>query len=310
MKAAILGHRGMVGQALMRKIPDAAITMEDLTCIYGARRACAQFADQRVDTVICAAGLVGGIQANSARPVDFGRVNLLIAINAIELAASLNATMVYLGSSCIYPRNAEQPIREEALGVGGMDALEPTNEAYAWAKLTGMNLCRWYQHQRGLRWLTPMPTNLYGPGDNYDPERSHMVAALIRRFHEAKVARLPYVEVWGSGNARREFMHVDDCADAIVHLISVQQRDGYWGVVNVGTGFDHSIRETAYMVSEVIGYKGDIRWDTSKPEGTPRKLLDVGRLRATGWDRARPLRDGLEDAYRAFLARYEKGAAA
>ena len=250
------------------------------------------FATERPEYVFLAAAKVGGILANSTRPAEFIYENLAIQTNVIEAAHRYGATKLqFLGSSCIYPKLAPQPIKEEYLLTG---PLEPTNEWYAVAKIAGIKLAQAFRQQYGFRAISLMPTNLYGPGDNFDLTSSHVVPALIRKFHEAKVRREPEVIIWGTGSPRREFLHVDDMADAAVFLM---QHYDEAEIINVGTGEDVTIGELAGMVAEVVGYDGALRFDTSKPDGTPRKLLDVGRLKALGWKPRISLREGLVSTY-------------
>jgi GDP-L-fucose synthase len=268
------------------------------------------FEDERPQYVFLAAARVGGIMANNSYPADFIRENLLVQDSVIDAAHATGVDkMIFLGSSCIYPKHAEQPIREEALNTG---PLEPTNEAYAVAKIAGITMCRSYNRQYGTRFVSIMPTNLYGPGDNFDLQGSHVLPALIRRFHDARLRDDREVVVWGSGSPRREFLHVDDMADASIHLMQVWAEPGPSGnlvggpdavneIVNVGFGDDVSIRELAELVRRVVGYEGALTFDTSKPDGTPRKLLDSTRLRATGWVPRIGLEDGVESTYKWFL---------
>jgi len=250
------------------------------------------FAAERPDIVVLAAARVGGIKANSDFPVEFLLENLRIQNNVISAAHANDVRkLLFLGSSCIYPKLAPQPIKEEYLLTG---PLEPTNEAYAIAKIAGIKLCESYNRQHGTRFVSVMPTNLYGPGDNFDLQGSHVLPALIRKFHEAKLAGAPAVTVWGSGTPRREFLHVDDMADACVFLMA---RPGVDEMVNVGTGEDLTIADLASLVRDVVGYGGDVVYDASKPDGTPRKLLDVTRLSSLGWKPRIALRDGIAATY-------------
>jgi GDP-L-fucose synthase len=297
----VAGHRGMVGAAIMRRL--AAVDCEIVT----AGRETVDLLNQadterflaaaRPDVVIVAAAKVGGIHANSAFPADFIYENLAIAVNTIHAAFKAEVRkLLFLGSSCIYPRLARQPITEDELLAG---PLEPTNEWYAIAKIAGIKLCQAYRRQHKVDYVSLMPTNLYGPGDNYHPENSHVVAALIRRFHEAKLSSASDAVVWGSGRPRREFLFVDDLADACVYVLENYSAEAH---LNVGTGEDVPIAEFAKLVADVVGYRGAIQFDTSRPDGTPRKLLDVGKLKAMGWTARTPLRDGLARAYADFLA--------
>ncbi len=303
----VAGHRGMVGAALVRRL-----ALEDVT-ILTAGRAELDLRDQaavfdwftrkKPQAVFLAAAKVGGIVANNTLRAEFLYDNLAIAANVIH-AAHLNRTekLMFLGSSCIYPRLAPQPMREDCMLTG---PLEITNEPYAIAKIAGIKLAETYRSQYGCDFISVMPTNLYGPGDNYHPEYSHVVAALIRRFHEAKLAGSPDVAIWGTGTPRREFLYVDDMADACVHLMKVHSSSD---MVNIGLGEDISIAEFAQTVARTVGYTGTISYDTSRPDGTPRKLLDVSRLNALGWRARTSLEDGLALAYRAFLTESKQAA--
>ncbi len=316
----VAGHRGLVGSAIVRRLEALGFTnlvlrtRQELDLLDGVAVR-AFFEAERPSHVFLAAAKVGGIHANSTYPADFIHDNLLVQINVI---ASSHATgvekLLFLGSSCIYPKFAEQPIREASL-LGG--ALEPTNEAYAVAKIAGIVMCQSYNRQHGTRYISAMPTNLFGEHDNFDRVDSHVLPALIRRFHDAKLAGTPEVVGWGSGTPRREFLHVDDMADASVHLMNVWAEPGEDGamvggpdavnqIVNVGYGTDVSIKELAELVRDVIGYAGELRWDTSKPDGTPRKLLDSSRLASSGWQPSVPLRDGVERTYAWFLAHHDE----
>jgi GDP-L-fucose synthase len=254
------------------------------------------FAEHRPNYVFLAAAKVGGILANDTRPADFIRDNLLIQSNVIDAAYRNGAAkLCFLGSSCIYPRLAPQPLREDALLTG---PLEPTNEWYAIAKIAGIKMCQAYARQYGFRAISVMPTNLYGPGDNFDLKTSHVLPALIRKFHEAKVAHAPSVVVWGSGTPRREFLHVDDLAQALLFLM---ERYDSPEIVNVGCGEDISIAELASLVREIVGFQGELAFDRTKPDGTPRKLLDVSKMSALGWRPRITLADGIRSTYRWFL---------
>ncbi len=252
--------------------------------------------------VIFAAAKVGGIVANQSYPVEFLADNVLMSINAIR-AAYLHGVsrFLFLGSTCIYPRHCDQPIVEESLLTG---PLEKTNEAYALAKISGLKLCQYYRQQYGAMFHSAMPTNLYGPGDNYHPEHSHVLPALIRRFHEAKRSDLPEVTIWGTGSPRREFLYVDDLADALIHLCGLDEPPDW---VNVGTGVDSTILEVAQLVAKTIGYHGLIKTDPERPDGTPVKCTDVTRLHATGWKHRTSLEVGLQRTYEAFLAENQTG---
>lgn len=307
----VAGHRGMVGSALVRKLQaenaGEIITRTrqelDLTDQAAVR---AFFASEQIDQVYLAAAKVGGIHANNTYPADFIYENLMIEANIINAAhVSDVQNLLFLGSSCIYPKMADQPMREDALLTG---QLEPTNEPYAIAKITGIKLCESYQRQYGRDYRSVMPTNLYGPGDNFHPENSHVVPALMRRFHEAAATGDASVTVWGSGTPMREFLHVDDMAAASVHVMGLTQEthaensDPMLSHINVGTGVDCTIRELAETMMAVTSYKGDLVFDASKPDGTPRKLMDVTKLANLGWQASIPLRDGLEQTYAWFLS--------
>jgi GDP-L-fucose synthase len=290
----VAGHTGLVGSALVRRLrSDGYANIISSSLDLRRQEEVERFFQRRQpEYVFLAAARVGGILANSSRPAEFVYDNLLIEANVIESAHRNGVEkLLFLGSSCIYPRLAEQPIREEYLLTG---PLEPTNRAYAIAKIAGLELVRAYRQQYGMRAIGLMPTNLYGPGDNFDLETSHVLPALMNRFHKAKVEGAPEVVVWGSGTPRREFLHVEDLADACLFAMR-----GYDGDVplNVGTGEDITICELAELVRDVVGFRGAIRFDVSKPDGTPRKLLDVSRLTALGWKARVPLRQGVEDMY-------------
>lgn len=306
-KVFVAGHRGLVGSALVRAIGGR----EGLGWIGEGREGLnllnredvfRYINTQKPDAVIVAAAKVGGIGANNAFPVEFLSENLQIMTNLLDACHQANIErVVYLGSSCIYPRMANQPIREEELLTG---ELEPTNEAYALAKISGLKLVQAYRKQYGRNWISVMPTNLYGPEDNFDAETSHVLPALVARFHAAKEAELSTVQVWGTGTPRREFLHVDDLADACLFLL-----ENYNGDIplNIGFGEDVSIRELTELVAEVVGYKGAIGWDTTKPDGTPRKWLDSSRLREQGWKPKISLREGLESTYKWYTSNLDAG---
>jgi GDP-L-fucose synthase len=306
-KLYIAGHQGMVGSALVRRFrsePGFELLLRDRKQLdLTSESAVASFlAAEKPDIAVVAAAKVGGIQANSTYPADFLRDNLAIALSTIHGAWKAGVErLLFLGSSCIYPKLAAQPMTEECLLTG---ALEPTTADYAVAKIAGLKLCQYYRKQYGVAFHSAMPTNLYGPGDNYHPTNSHVLPALIRRFDEAREAAAPEVAAWGSGNPRREFLHVDDLADACFFLLG---RTDFPDWINVGTGTDVTIRELTEVVAEATGYAGRISWDPSKPDGTPRKLLDVSRLSALGWKAKIPLRDGIASTYRAFLAEKKAG---
>jgi GDP-L-fucose synthase len=260
------------------------------------------FATEKPEAVIVAAARVGGIHANNTYPAEFIYDNLAITANTIHAAYRHGVKrLLFLGSSCIYPKHAPQPMTEECLLTG---ALEPTNEAYAIAKIAGLKLCQYYRRQYGVLFYSAMPTNLYGPGDNYHPQDSHVLPALIRRFHEAREAGRDEVVAWGTGRPMREFLHVDDLADAGAFLLRLADPPDW---INIGTGTDVTIKELTEMVAAVVGFKGRITWDASKPDGTPRKLLDVSKLTALGWQAKSSLREGLEKTYASFLAEKAAG---
>lgn len=297
----VAGHRGMVGSALVRRLaseePSEILTVTRQEVDLTDQAATRDWLERaRPDAVFVPAAKVGGILANDTYPADFLYENLMIAANIIHAAHAVGVEkLLFLGSSCIYPKFAEQPIVEEALLTG---ALEPTNEWYAIAKIAGIKLCQAYRRQHGDDFISAMPTNLYGPGDNYDLKSSHVIPALIRKAHEAKRAGAASMEIWGTGAPMREFLHADDCADALVHLMKVYSDEGH---INVGSGEDLTIEELARLVMEVVGFEGELTKDTSKPDGTPRKLMSADRLRGLGWEPTIALRDGLAHAYACFL---------
>ncbi|MCS7084690.1 MAG: GDP-L-fucose synthase [Bacteroidia bacterium] len=302
-KIYVAGHRGMVGSALVRALrrngyqnpvlrTSSELDLRDGTAVKEF------FASERPEYVFLAAAKVGGILANDTYPADFLYDNLAIQTHVIHNAKEFGVKkLMFLGSSCIYPKHCPQPIKEEYLLTG---PLEPTNEAYAIAKIAGLKMCQAYRKQYGCRFITAMPTNLYGPNDNYDLQNSHVLPALIRKFHEAKRDGRTYVELWGDGSPYREFMHADDLAEACLHLMLCYDDAE---PVNVGTGEDLTIRQLASMVKEIVGFEGEIRWDVSKPNGTPRKLLDVSRLFATGFRPRIGLREGIAQVYEEYAAR-------
>jgi GDP-L-fucose synthase len=297
----VAGHRGMVGSAIMRRLArsDCEILAVERRALDLTRQAEVErhMALARPDAVILAAAKVGGIVANAADPVGFLYENLMISANVIRAAHETGvARLLYLGSSCIYPRLAPQPIEEEALLTG---ALEPTNEGYALAKIAGLRLAQYYRRQHGAGFVTVMPTNIYGPGDNYDPTASHVIPGLIRRIDDARRAGAPQVVIWGTGRPRREFLHCDDVADACIHVLERHDGEAH---VNVGAGVDIAIGELARLIAETVGYGGDLVFDAAKPDGTPRKLLDCSRLAALGWRPRIGLREGLAATVRHYRA--------
>ena len=296
-KIYVAGHRGMVGSAIVRKLKTEGfrniLTRSRAEVDLTNQQAVFDFFEQeKPQHVYLAAAKVGGIHANNVYRAQFLYENLMIEANIIHAAWMHGVEkLLFLGSSCIYPKMAEQPLVEEALLTG---PLEPTNEPYAIAKIVGIKLCETYRHQYGANFISAMPTNLYGPGDNYDLETSHVLPALLRKIHTAKVNGAPEVNLWGTGSPQREFLHVDDLAIACVHLMDTYDGEDW---VNVGTGKDLSIRALAEMICEVVGYTGRLAWDSSKPDGTPRKLMDVSRIHALGWKAQIDLRDGIERVY-------------
>ena len=308
-KLFIAGHRGMVGSALVREAAKlggyqvVTATRDQLDLL--SQEAVFDFlAGEKPDIVIIAAAKVGGIHANSTYPADFIYENLTIAANLVEGSRRADVPRVlFLGSSCIYPKLAPQPMPEDCLLTS---PLEVTNEAYAIAKIAGLKLCQHYRAQHGITYHSAMPTNLYGPGDNYHPENSHVIPALIRRFHEAKENGAATVTIWGTGTPCREFLHVDDLASACFHLLSLDSPPDW---VNVGVGEDVTILQLASLVAETVGFKGEILTDPTKPDGTPRKLLDISLIKSTGWSPVVSFRDGLAAAYQDFLTTLSSGAA-
>lgn len=300
----VAGHRGMVGSALVRRLE-----RENPAEILKVTRSEVNLVDQsdttrwiesqKPDAVFIPAAKVGGIHANDTYPAEFLYENMMIAGNIIHAAHKAGVEkLLFLGSSCIYPKFADQPIVEDALLTG---PLESTNEWYAIAKIAGIKLCQAYRKQYGDDFISAMPTNLYGPGDNYHPENSHVIPALIRKAHEAKLAGAPSMEIWGTGTPMREFLHADDCADALVHLMKVYSAPEH---VNVGSGEDIRIDDLARLVMETVGFTGDLTKDTTKPDGTPRKLMSADRIRALGWKPTISLHEGLEHAYRCFQSEH------
>jgi GDP-L-fucose synthase len=297
----VAGHRGLAGSAIWRRLEaegysdlvgatSAELDLRDRDAVFDFLR------QKQPDVVIDAAARVGGIQANNTYPADFLSDNLQIQVNLMDAANDAGVDrLLFLGSSCIYPKFADQPIKESSLLTG---ALEPTNDAYAIAKIAGIMQVQASRRQFDRKWISAMPTNLYGPGDNFHPATSHVLPALMRRIHEAKVAGDPQVVIWGSGTPRREFLHVDDLAAASVFLLENYDSPD---TINVGVGEDHSIRELAELLADVIGYEGELVQDTSKPDGTPRKVLDVSRLKGLGWEPRIGLREGIAETYAWFL---------
>jgi len=307
MKIFIAGHNGMVGSALVRRLqamPGATLLLRSRRELDLASQAAvdAFYAAEKPDIALIAAAKVGGIHANNTFPAGFLFENLAIATHTIHSAFRHGTKrLLFLGSSCIYPKHAPQPMPEDCLLTG---TLEPTNEAYAIAKITGLKLCQYFRKQYGVLFHSAMPTNLYGPGDNYHPQNSHVLPALIRRFDEAREQGRPEVVAWGTGAPMREFLHVDDLADACAFLLQLENPPDW---INVGTGTDVTIRELTETVAAVTGFAGNINWDTTKPDGTPRKLMDVSRLAGLGWCAKIGLREGIERTYASFQAEKASG---
>ncbi|SEK26397.1 GDP-L-fucose synthase family protein [Nitrosovibrio tenuis] len=322
-KIYIAGHRGLVGSAIRRNLEqrgydNLAVRTHAELDLLDQKSTENFFADEQPDYVFLAAARVGGIYANDTYPAEFIRDNLAIQTNIIHTAYKNKVKrLMFLGSSCIYPKFAPQPMQEEHLLTG---PLEPTNRPYAIAKIAGIEMCWSYNRQYGTKYLAAMPTNLYGPGDNYDLNNSHVIPALIRKFHEARVSNAPTVTVWGTGTPRREFLYSDDMADACIFLMNLpddkfnnllgsdESKTGKFEppLINVGVGQDITIKELAGTVKDVVGYKGEISFDATKPDGTPRKLMDVSRLSATGWSATTSLQDGLHKAYQAMLRQIDR----
>ena len=296
----VAGHRGMVGAAVVRRLVaedceviTAGREVVDLTNQHAVQT---WMGSQQLDCIVVAAAKVGGIHANNSAPVDFLQDNMLIQNNILKSAHECDVQrLLFLGSSCIYPKFAEQPIQEDSLLTG---PLEPTNEWYAIAKIAGIKLCQAYRKQYGRDWISAMPTNLYGPGDNYDLETSHVLPALLRKFHEAKQAGANEVTLWGSGTPLREFLHCDDLADALVFLL---RNYSEYEHINVGSGVEVTIRELAETIADAVGYSAELVFDSTKPDGTPRKLMDSSRLHGLGWNNARPLADGIQSTYAQWI---------
>jgi GDP-L-fucose synthase len=307
VKIYVAGHGGLVGSAIVKNIESDSThtwigrTRSELDLLD--RNAVSEFlAREKPDAVIIAAAKVGGIHANNTYPVEFLSQNLQIETNLIDGSFGAGVEkLLFLGSSCVYPRLSKQPIKEEELL---SSELEETNEAYAIAKIAGLKLVQAYRKQYGLKWISAMPTNIYGPGDNYDLENSHVLPALIRKFHEAKINNLESVALWGSGSPKREFLHSHDLASACVFLLENYDGDV---AINVGTGNDLSILDLALLIREIVGYAGDIDWDSSKPDGTPRKLLDVSRISDLGWSPKIDLKTGISMTYESFLKEFDQG---
>jgi len=303
-KIFVAGYKGLVGSSIVRELKNRGY--EDLLCrdledLNLERQADVEqfFKEEKPEYIFLAAAKVGGIMANKTYPAEFIYNNLLIQVNVINSAYKYGAKkLLFLGSSCIYPKLAPQPMKEEYLLTS---ALEPTNEAYAIAKIAGLKMCRYYNEQYGTNYISVMPTNLYGPNDNYDLNSSHVLPALIRKFHEAKINNKPSVELWGTGSPKREFLYVDDLARAVVFLMESFNADEIGEIINIGYGEDITIKELAEIVKSITGFSGEINWDSSKPDGTPRKLLDISRLRNLGWSPQVPLVTGVDLAYKDFL---------
>lgn len=300
-KIYVAGHRGLVGSAILRKLKNDRYTnliyrTSSELDLRNQNEVMDFFENEKPEYVFLAAAKVGGIVANNTYPADFIRDNLMIQNNIIDASYRNDVKkLLFLGSTCIYPKFAPQPMKEEYLLTG---ELEPTNEPYAIAKIAGIKMCQSYNRQYGTKYISVMPTNLYGPNDNFDLETSHVLPALIRKFHEAKVNNLPYVEVWGTGTPKREFLYSDDLADACVFLMNTYEENE---IVNIGVGEDISIKDLSELLLNVVGYNGEIRFNTSKPDGTPRKLVDVTKINNLGWKASTSLEEGLKEAYHWFV---------
>ncbi len=303
-KIYVAGHRGMVGSAILRKLEvegyiNVVVRTSSELDLRNQQNVVDFFSSEKPDHVFLAAAKVGGIVANSTYKADYIYENLMIEANVIHSSYKFGVKkLLFLGSSCIYPKLAPQPLKEEYLLTG---LLEPTNEPYAIAKITGIKLCEYYREQYGCNFISAMPTNLYGSNDNYDLNNSHVLPAFIRKFHEAKINKSPQVDLWGTGSPRREFLYVDDLADACYHLM-LNYNDKQF--VNIGTGEDLTIKELAEIVKEITGFEGSINWDSSKPDGTPRKLMDVSKAQGLGWQYKIKLHEGIQMAYADFKANH------
>jgi GDP-L-fucose synthase len=300
-KIYIAGHKGLVGSAILRSLQAKGYTnlvyrTSSELDLRDFNEVLSFFLNECIDYVFLAAAKVGGIVANNEFPADFIRDNLMIQTNVIDTAYKTNVKkLLFLGSTCIYPKMAPQPLKEEYLLTG---ELESTNEPYAIAKIAGIKMCQSYNRQYGTRYISAMPTNLYGPNDNYDLETSHVLPALIRKVHEAKENNQPHVEIWGTGTPRREFLHADDLAEACLYLMDHYEKNE---IINIGIGDDISIKELAEMIKQVVGYDGELQFNTFKPDGTPRKLVDVAKISNLGWKANIPLKEGLRSSYQWFL---------
>lgn len=309
VKIYVAGYKGLVGSAIRRKLHEKGYTnllLSDIDDFDLQRQAEVEafFEREQPEYTFLAAARVGGILANKTYPAEFIYSNLSIEVNVIHAAYKYGVKkLLFLGSSCIYPRLAPQPMKEDSLLTS---PLEPTNEAYAIAKIAGLKMCRYYNQQYGTNFISVMPTNLYGPNDNYNLETSHVLPALIRKFHEAKINNEPFVELWGTGSPRREFMFVDDLADAVVFLMENCDYKDIGEIINIGVGKDITIKELAEMIKSIVGFEGELKWDTGKPDGTPQKLLDVSRLNTLGWKARYSLKKGIFKTYEAFLKEQKK----
>jgi GDP-L-fucose synthase len=308
-KIYVAGYKGLVGSAIRRKLEEKGYTnllLSDIDDFDLQQQAEVEafFEREKPEYTFLAAARVGGIGANKTYPAEFIYSNLSIEVNVIHAAYKYGVKkLLFLGSSCIYPRLAPQPMKEDSLLTS---PLEPTNEAYAIAKIAGLKMCRYYNQQYGTNFISVMPTNLYGPNDNYNLETSHVLPALIRKFHEAKINNEPFVELWGTGSPRREFMFVEDLADAVVFLMENCDYQDIGEIINIGVGKDITIKELAEMIKSIVGFEGELKWDDSKPDGTPQKLLDVSRLSALGWKARHSLKEGIHKTYEAFLKEQKK----